>query len=272
MIKTKIIKRTEISIDGGTQQRESINQSIVAEYAEAMRCGVKFPSITVFFDGAQYWLADGFHRLHAHEAAGIDQISCDVHDGTNRQAQLFSFGVNGTHGLRLTNADKRKSVIGMLSDKEWSTWPNREIARHCNVSHQLVNKIKDELEISSSKVSQVATVATQTPKTPKEIEPEEQESSLEYSQEDEALAEAHETVIALAEENQQLKDAIAVGNLPLPEQTAGDIIRELRARVKTLEAILASTESQRDAYMREVKGLKDQCDMQRREIKKMGGK
>lgn len=210
MIKTKIIKRTEISIDGGTQQRESINQSIVAEYAEAMRCGVKFPSVTVFFDGAQYWLADGFHRLHAHEAAGIDQISCDVHDGTNRQAQLFSFGVNGAHGLRLTNADKRKSVLGMLSDKEWSTWPNREIARHCNVSHQLVNKIKDELEVSSSKVSQVATVATETVAPTQPIESKE---TVEQDQEFQDCAptevEIAASVKAEAEQNEYIKNVLS---------------------------------------------------------------
>ena len=35
--KTKSVKLSDIAIDGGTQQREKINEEIVAEYAEAMR-------------------------------------------------------------------------------------------------------------------------------------------------------------------------------------------------------------------------------------------
>lgn len=59
-----------IRIDGGTQARESINQEAVQEYAEAIAQGATFPPVTIFFDGAEPWLADGFHRYHAHRHAG----------------------------------------------------------------------------------------------------------------------------------------------------------------------------------------------------------
>jgi len=54
-----------IRIDGGTQPRAALLIDVMEDYAEQMRNGVEFPPITVFFDGKEYWLADGFHRLGA---------------------------------------------------------------------------------------------------------------------------------------------------------------------------------------------------------------
>jgi len=58
----------------GTQSRVQINESTVSEYAEAIQNGAQFPPVTVFFDGTNFWLADGFHRLLAHKRAGKPEI------------------------------------------------------------------------------------------------------------------------------------------------------------------------------------------------------
>jgi len=145
MIKTKTIKIKDIVIDAGTQQRERINDEIVAEYSEAMKCGAKFPAVTVFFNGAEYYLVDGFHRYWAHKSAGIENIAADVHEGTKRDARLFSAGVNNTHGIRLTNQDKRKAVLVLIEDDEWSEWSDNKIAKHCKVTQPFVSKIRKEV-------------------------------------------------------------------------------------------------------------------------------
>ena len=54
-----------IRLDGGTQPRAEVNGPTVADYAEDMLAGASFPPVTVFYDGAHYWLADGFHRCLA---------------------------------------------------------------------------------------------------------------------------------------------------------------------------------------------------------------
>ena len=131
-----------IRLDGDTQSRVSLKQELITEYTEAMREGAKFPPVTVFFDGADNWLSDGFHRLYAARNAEFDEIDADVKQGTLRDAKLFSMSANAVHGLRRTNADKRRAVMMALEDEEWRELSNREIARMCAVSHEFVNKTR----------------------------------------------------------------------------------------------------------------------------------
>lgn len=146
------IKLLKISIDGGTQPREDIDEDIVSEYAEAMKDGDQFPPIVVFSDGAKYWLADGFHRYHASNKVGYLDIEAEVKQGTKRDAILYSVSANSKHGLRRTNADKRKAVLTLLNDEEWSQWSDREIARQAEVSKSLVNKMRNELTVHDGQI------------------------------------------------------------------------------------------------------------------------
>lgn len=146
------VKIEKIKYEERLQNRVSIDQSIVSEYAELLINGVSLPDITVFFDGADYWLADGFHRYHAAKQIGALDINADVREGTLRDAILFAVGVNHAHGLKRTNADKRKAVQTLLDDVEWRKWSNSEIARRCHVSDMLVADVKksslQELEVT----------------------------------------------------------------------------------------------------------------------------
>lgn len=157
-----------ISISGGTQSRVSLNQDAVTDYADALRSGAELPPVVVFNDGASdgLWLADGFHRFHAHRAANLIEIDCDVRVGTQRDAVLFSVGANAAHGLRRTNEDKRKAVATLLSDAEWSTWSDREIARTCGVTHPFVANLrrpKEVVTVTTPEPSEVVTVTTMSP-------------------------------------------------------------------------------------------------------------
>src|SRR5690606_35298949 len=86
------LKLEQIRIDGGTQPRTELNEATVADYAEAITEGAKFPPVTVFHDGADYWLADGFHRLFAHKKIGALDIEAEIRQGTKRDAVLHSVG------------------------------------------------------------------------------------------------------------------------------------------------------------------------------------
>jgi uncharacterized ParB-like nuclease family protein len=131
-----------INMDGGTQPRAAIDFDVVEEYALALATGAAFPPAVVYFDGSTYWLADGFHRTHAHKAAGRQSIECDVRQGTRRDAILFSVGANASHGMRRTNEDKRRAVLALLNDPEWAGWSDGEISRRCAVSQPFVSKLR----------------------------------------------------------------------------------------------------------------------------------
>ena len=157
----------DIRTDGGTQMRETINTDAVREYVDNIE---RLPPVVTFFDGIDHWLGDGFHRYHAHRSAGKLTIEADVRGGTKRDAILYAVNANATHGLRRTNADKRKAVTALLNDKEWSQWSDREIARRCGVSHDFVSRLRashlssDDRYDQPRKVTRNGTTYTQKPK------------------------------------------------------------------------------------------------------------
>lgn len=142
------VNLADIRIDGGTQGRVSINTDTVMEYAEAMTGGQVLPPVLVFFDGAAYWLADGFHRLHAQRKIGAVSIEAEVVTGTLLDAKLHAYAANQSHGLRRSNEDKRKAVLGMLAD--FGAWSDNKIAKHVGVHQTTVSAHRASLMESIS--------------------------------------------------------------------------------------------------------------------------
>jgi hypothetical protein len=165
----QILSLTQIRRDGGTQTRALLDLDTVDEYAEKMECGEAFPPVTVFFDGAVYWLADGFHRVQGAENCDLKQIECDVRQGSQRDAILYSVGANAAHGLKRTNADKRRAVETLLNDSEWGQWSNRKIAQVCAVDESTVRVYRESIcgipADSPRKVERNGTVYTQKRQT-----------------------------------------------------------------------------------------------------------
>ncbi len=141
----------KVRTDGGTQIRFTTSYETIQEYAEAIRNGAVFPPVkAVLDDEGNYWLYDGFHTTAAHGVAGRASIQVAVRKGTKRDALLLAVGANQAHGLRRTNDDKRRAVLTLLNDAEWSGWADREIARQVGVSHTFVSNLRAEQERSLS--------------------------------------------------------------------------------------------------------------------------
>ena len=132
--------------DGGAQMRvEKIRIETVHDYAEDMLKGDIFPPIVVFFDGTDYWLGEGYHRVEAARKIERESFDAEIRQGTQRDAILYGISANATHGLRRTQADKRHAVERLLTDPEWARWSNRKIAEAAKVDHKPVAKIRREL-------------------------------------------------------------------------------------------------------------------------------
>ena len=178
------INLDQVIIDHNLQQRVKLDHDVIDDYADIYRCaegsayseGVELPPITVWREeesGEQvgssdnnqvidshnseltttthcplptprYYLVDGFHRVEAAKQAGIEELPFIEKSGTYREALLFSLTVNATHGLRRSNADKRKAVMTLLEDSEWTKWSNRAIAKQCSVSEFLVRQLRED--------------------------------------------------------------------------------------------------------------------------------
>jgi hypothetical protein len=131
-----------IHTDEQLQPRGRVDLALAHEYAEAMANGDEFPPIVVFFDGKNYWLADGNTRFEAARHLKLDEIRAIVYQGTKRDAILYSAGANATHGARRTIADKKRSILKLLSDTEWCLWSDSQIAEVCKVSKSTVSKYR----------------------------------------------------------------------------------------------------------------------------------
>ncbi len=137
----------EIRRDGGTQPRAAINLQHVKLLEEQIEDGQQLEPITVFYDGELYWLADGFHRWHAHRNREEEVIACVIHQGSRREAVLYSVGANADHkpALPRSRDDKRRAVMTLLTDPEWKEWSDREIARRCCVGNQMVSQLRSSI-------------------------------------------------------------------------------------------------------------------------------
>jgi hypothetical protein len=146
------------------QSRASTHWEHVDELVELLQSGGQFKEPPVVFrqgpDGDEYFLADGFHRVHAYKKAGIESAMFDVRAGGTtafRRAKLYSIQSNSAHGLRRTPADKRRAVEMLLADEEWSTKSERWIAETAQVSPPFVASVKRGVNVYTSPVSGEAT-------------------------------------------------------------------------------------------------------------------
>jgi hypothetical protein len=266
-----------IRLDGGTQARVSLNTDVVAEYAAHLQEGDIFPPITVFHDGSDHWLADGFHRYMAHKQNGETEIECDLKTGTLEDAKLWAYGANGKRGLSMSREDKRKVILLMLQHEEWSKWSNNEIAKHIGVSGMTIGRVKSgliydaekEVKQFTQKDGKVKKMDTKNIGRPKQepVEPEEPK----FDETQEFIDELTDTINTLSAENQRLKDIIAVGAWDATEFEKMDIqetIEQLRQQIRVLEIDNSALRESRDMFQSRNAELMDTVKSLQNKLKK----
>lgn len=151
-----------IKWDYTIQCRDKIDFGVVNEYAAAMKAGAAFPPVVLFRreeqgkDQRYHWLADGWHRFKAaYRTGSIETIKAEVHicDNPRDAALRYALRANDTHGLRRTNADKRKAVLVAL--KEFPKLSSKAISDLCGVSRTIADDLrkssKDAFNASSKR-------------------------------------------------------------------------------------------------------------------------
>jgi len=284
----KTLNLLNIRIDGGTQARVELNQEVVAEYAEKMRDGEVFPPVTVFFDGSEYWLVDGFHRYFGYKTNGKTSIDCDVENGTQQEAKKHSKKANSRRGLSLNSADHKKIVIEMYEDEETKEWSSRQIADWVGVSHTYVSKIKNSLETVASENTEKKYInkhgkesvmkTEKIGKTVQRIPEPDMTSALMVKQEivielNEKIDELAQTVNVLADENTVMRDKIAIGQWDASEIEKIDAeqrMADMREQIRVLEADNKAIRQSRDMFQNRNSELMKTVKALQSKLKKMG--
>lgn len=138
----------QIRRDGGTQPRGVLDEDHINDLLFALKNGAKLEAILLYFDGENYWLTDGFHRLAATIRYGKDKIKASIRQGTLQDAQWHSFSVNQHNVLKRSNADKQRAIVGALKHSYGIQRSNSEIAQHCGVDEKTVRSWRASLEES----------------------------------------------------------------------------------------------------------------------------
>ena len=265
------MKLTEITVDSKLQGRCKLNQEVVDEYSETLREGGKLPPVKVFRIGSRYHLVDGWHRYFAHKKVGLADIEVDIIDGNMRQAILYAVGANDGHGLRLTNEDKRKKVMMLLDDVEWSEWSDSDVGRAAKVSRMTVSRIRESLGIKPTEVKTMRHGQEVKVKTENIGSKNEQNflgtQAAKEAFENEIIAEME----AIVEENELLTRRLAVASMEASDEEkrlAEDQLVEMASQIKTLEATNRSLKATSDMYMNQVSELKDQVKYWKRRAEK----
>ena len=274
----KVLNLGALVLDPKLQSRTETNEQTIEDYADAIKMGDEFPPLLTYFDGTHYWLVDGYHRYHAHKKAGKAGVTCEVVNGTFTEAILKAASVNTKHGMRRTNADKRKAVMTLLDDFEWKDWSNVEIAEHCGVSAAFVSNLRNENGNTSDTVKYKTATgkvmekkkAPGKAKEPELKEPAKQEQpdtkAEEYDPRDELIEH-------LTKENEELTMNLALAHMGGTEEQqaeAREVMNALRETVRVLEIELAAVKQSRDTFQSENSQLKQQIQIQQRQLKKLG--
>lgn len=136
----------QIELHPRCQARAELTSDAVRDYAEAYSARTPLPPLEVFDVDGVYYLVDGFHRMRAALAAGVEFLSVTVvGKGTLDDASWYATGVNKLHGVRRSDEDKRKAVRIAL-EGIGAEMSNRAIAEHVGVSDKFVSKVRADWE------------------------------------------------------------------------------------------------------------------------------
>jgi chromosome segregation ATPase len=247
------MKLSQIKVDSGLQMRAKMDQNTIDYYAERLIEGDKFPPVVLFHDGTQYHLADGWNRYFAHKKAAFEIINADVREGTRRDAIYYALSANARNGQNRTPDDKRKAVMTMLDDMEWSEKSDREIAMACVVSNAFVSRLrksegKQPETISIKRGDQEYKMANPAKEAANDL------PQKDNPPEEDKIFEMATTIESLASDLEAAERRIAVAAMeatPEEKKLASTKLEEMAAQVKNLDENNRVLRISRDTIMNE---------------------
>jgi hypothetical protein len=154
------INKIDKELRPAAEMRAELNAEAIQAYSENIE---SMPPVKLVHDRPVgiYWVRDGAHTISAAKSLGLTEIRAQVEEGDYLGAWKLASRENGSHGVRLTNADKRSRVERALKSCVMRDMSNRQIAELCGVSSTFVDNLYRKLaDGASCPDSQVQTVCT----------------------------------------------------------------------------------------------------------------
>jgi hypothetical protein len=140
-VEIRILNISTIRRDGGTQCRVHPRADLISQYSQLMAEGVHFPPVTVWFDGVDYWLSDGFQRIAALERTGSQTVTAQVKQGTLTDAQWDSCNSNSTHGHRRSVPDLVAAIKRAVLHPKANGLSHRQLAHHVGIPESTFRRL-----------------------------------------------------------------------------------------------------------------------------------
>jgi len=249
-----------IRLDGNTQNRESLDQSLIYSYIENMKEGDIFPKLDVGFDGSHYWLVSGFHRWHSYKILGIKEVECIITNETLHESQVRSYASNATHGLPRTNAGKKLTVENALINPLLKDKSDYEIAKICKVSRSFVGAVRNpevkekQAESKNKHTEKKATKLNEKRSQTTSDQPQKPDPNVNYGPSEEEIKASEAAVQAYMEEIEsvmQSDDKLAEAN---------EVIKKQAHRIAQLESRMHGIMNEKNEAIKMVKKLQAEND------------
>lgn len=247
---------------------------------------------------------DGWHRYQAATSLGMDCPSVELDDTDPRDfvlaqnkarrnltASQRAAAVTSVYQWR-PHGDQRSAVTAdrVKTTKELAAIAGvgtRSIEQAKTVQATGVKAVQDAVKTGAVSVEVAAAVSKLPTKEQKKIaakgpeamrkaaKPQEPANAPQIAVPPLTLVEEYTELDAARDQIEGLQDALAVANIgsadPEEAAQAKNLIAELRAHIKTLEATLKAVKISRDGFQNQVAELQKQINRQRREIDKLAG-
>lgn len=143
------VKLDDLVLSRDLQPRVGLDDATVADYAALYRDRgptAMDPIRAYAREDGRPILTRGFTRVAGARLAGLDALPCDLYAEADDEAMLRDSLSGNRHGLRLTNADKRRALKlyhERIARRRWDS--TREVAVLLGCSHELVSSFRKEL-------------------------------------------------------------------------------------------------------------------------------
>jgi len=133
----------DIVADEAFQVRVKTDKNKVKEYSELIIDGAIFPPIKVAKLNGAWYIVDGFHRYEAHILAEKNRINVEIISENASKEKILDYifsEVNSSHGLALSNADKKKKLSIMAVHPKYINSSHKELASLLGISTKTVQR------------------------------------------------------------------------------------------------------------------------------------